>query len=235
MNHTDFTIHPFEGVGAVRFGMTPQQVHEVWGEPDDTYREETSPYGLAKSHVDYYRKIGVHIDYDETGFCECISLFSHINDDSKWNTGVVDEDEDELPEDAFEYSDSDDGLDIFIDDKLSRRTDYEQSSTLIETDEEGFRHNIISPTFQGRELYGQTMGEFKDWFKGLDTAIQHCDGGFIFLKYGVGIYSQYYYVPDKDPDCLVEMVIVASAEYTDVWVEGYLTDGHLREELPFSS
>jgi hypothetical protein len=233
MNHTDFTIHPFEGVGTVRFGMTPQQVHEVWGEPDDTYREEKSLYGLAKRHFDYYRKIGIHVDYDETGFCEYISLFSHINDDSKWNTGVVDEDE--LPEDAFEYSDTDDELDIFIDDKLSRKTDYEQSITLIETDEEGFRHNIISPTFQGRELYGQTIGEFKDWFKGLGTAIQHCDGGFIFLKYGVGIYSQYYYMPDKDPDCLVEMVMVASAEYTNLWVEDYFTDGYPREEPLVSS
>jgi hypothetical protein len=228
MNHTDFTIHPFEGVGAVRFGMTPQQVHEIWGEPDDTYREEKSLYGLAKRHVDYYSKIGVHVDYDETGFCECISLFSHVNDDSKWNTGVVDEDE--LPEDAFEYSDSDDELDIFIDDKLSRKTDYEQSNTLIETDEEGSSPNIVNPTFQGRELYGQTMGEFKDWFKGLGTAIQHYDCGFIFLKYGVGIYSQYYHMPHKDPDCLVEAVTVASTKYTDSWVEGYPKDEYPREE-----
>jgi hypothetical protein len=230
MNHTDFTIHPFEGIGAVQFGMTPQQVHEIWGKPDGTSIREESLHGLAKRHVDYYSKIGVHVDYDETGFCECISLFSHINDDSKWNTGVVDEDEDELPEDAFEYSDTGDELDIFIDDKLSRRTDYEQSSTLIETDEEGSSHNIISPTFQGRELYGQTMSEFKDWFKGLGTAIQHYDCGFIFLKYGIGIYSQYYHMPDKDPDCLVEMVMVASAKYTDSWVEGYPKDGHPREE-----
>jgi hypothetical protein len=228
MNHTDFTIHPFEGVGAVQFGMTPQQVHEIWGEPDDTYREEKSLYGLAKRHVDYYDKIGIHVDYDETGFCECISLFSHINDDSKWNAGVADEDE--LPEDTFEYSDADDGLDIFIEDKINRRMGHDQSSTLIETDEEGSSHNVVNPTFQGRELYGQTMGEFKDWFKGLGTAIQHYDCGFIFLKYGVGIYSQYYHMPHKDPDCLVEAVTVASAKYTDSWVEGYPKDGHPREE-----
>jgi hypothetical protein len=230
MNHTDFTIHPFEGVGAVQFGMTPQQVHEIWGEPDGTYRKEKSLYGLAKRHVDYYNKIGIHVDYDVTGFCECISLFSHINDDSKWNTRVVGEDEDELPEDAFEYSDSDDRLDIFIEDKINRKMDHEQLNTLIETDEGGSGHNIISPTFQGRELYGQTMGEFKDWFKDLGTAIQHYDGGFIFLKYGVGIYSQYYHVPHKDHDCLVETVTVASAKYTDSWVEGYPKDGHPREE-----
>jgi hypothetical protein len=234
MNHTDFIIHPFEGVGAVRFGMTPQQVHEIWGEPERTImRDSTST--LYRRHTDSYHRMNFRVEYDESGLCEYISLFSHINDDSKWNTGVVDEDEDELPEDAFEYSNSDDELDIFIDDKLNLKTDYEQSSTLIETDEECSSHSIISPTFQGRELYGQTIGEFKDWFKGLGTAIQHYDGGFIFLKYGVGIYSQYYCVPDKDPNSLVEMVMVASAEYTNLWAEGYFTDGYPREEPLVSS
>jgi hypothetical protein len=229
MNHTDFTIHPFEGVGAVRFGMTPQQVHEIWGEPDRTsMRDGTST--LYRRHTDLYHRMNLHVEYDESGFCEYISLFSHINDYDKWNTGVADEDEDELPEDAFEYSDSDDGSDIFTDDKLSPVTDYEQSSTIIETDEEGSSRNIVNPTFQGRELYGQTMGEFKDWFKGLGTAIQHYDCGFIFLKYGIGIYSQYYHMPHKDSDCLVEMVMVASAKYTDSWVEGYPNDEHPREE-----
>jgi hypothetical protein len=233
MNHTDFTIHPFEGVGAVRFGMTPQQVHGIWGKPERTImRDSTST--LYRRHTDSYHRMNFRVEYDESGLCEYISLFSHINDDSKWNTGVVDEDEDELPKDAFEYSDSDNELDIFIDDKLSLRTDYEQSSTLIETYEEGSRHNI-SPTFQGRELYGQTIDEFKDWFKGLGTAIQHYDGGFIFLKYGIGIYSEYYCVPDKDPDSLVEMVMVASAEYTNLWAEGHLKRGYPREELPLSS
>jgi hypothetical protein len=256
MNHTDFTIHPFEGVGAVRFGMTPQQVHEIWGEPDSTYRKENSfagmtpertqelwaelndvdcqenslPSSLFYSHIDYYTKMGIHIDYDELGMCEHISLLSHINDNDKWNTKATsEEDSEELPEDTFQHTDTDDELGIFVDDKIGHKMDYESSGTLVETHDEDSDYTI-SPTFQGRELYGQTMGEFKDWLKSLDTAIQHTDCGFIFVKFGIGIYSQYYYVPLQDLNCLVETVTVSSIKYTGLWVEGYLTDGYPREE-----
>ena len=65
----DYTIYPYEGVGPIRFGMTPQQIHEILGEPD-----RVLPGYEAKFPTDSYHKIAIHVDYDESGACD-ISLY----------------------------------------------------------------------------------------------------------------------------------------------------------------
>jgi hypothetical protein len=232
MNHTDFTIHPFEGVGAVRFGMTPQQVHEIWGEPDRTYKHESVPY---KCHTDYYQKMGIHVDYDDSGVCEHISLLSHINDSDQWNTNARNDEDDDWPEDTLQYGNDKSG--IFVEDKLDCSKDKMERGQLedpVKTCDDDSDYTI-NPTFQERELYGQTMGEFKSWLKGLGSAIQHTDTGFIFLKFGIGAHSQYYYAPYRNPDCLVEMVTVFPFDYKDKFAEDLMKDGYCREEPPAGS
>jgi hypothetical protein len=66
----DYTIYPFEGLGAIRFGMTPQQVREVIGEPDSTFMKSD------KFPTDDYFDLGFHVYYNESGLCEAMEIFS---------------------------------------------------------------------------------------------------------------------------------------------------------------
>jgi hypothetical protein len=66
----DYTIYPFEGLGAIRFGMTPQQVREVVGEPDSTFMKSD------KFPSDDYFDLDFHVHYDESGLCEAVEIFS---------------------------------------------------------------------------------------------------------------------------------------------------------------
>ena len=69
----DYTIYPFEGLGAIRFGMTPQQVREVVGEPVGTYRVSKN----SKFPTDDYFNLGFHVHYDdELGLCSSVGIFS---------------------------------------------------------------------------------------------------------------------------------------------------------------
>jgi hypothetical protein len=66
----DYTIYPFEGLGAIRFGMTSQQVREVGGEPNSTFMKSD------KFPSDDYFDLGFHIHYDESGLCEAVEISS---------------------------------------------------------------------------------------------------------------------------------------------------------------
>jgi hypothetical protein len=48
-----------------------------------------------------------------------------------------------------------------------------------------------------------------------------CQCGLIFLKFGINLYSQYYYLPHRDPGCLVEVVGVSTSGYDDEIGIGY--------------
>jgi hypothetical protein len=68
----DYTIYPFEGLGAIRFGMTPQQVREVIGEPKGTHMS----YG-SKFPTDDYFNLGFNVHYDnELGLCDRVGISS---------------------------------------------------------------------------------------------------------------------------------------------------------------
>jgi hypothetical protein len=68
----DYTIYPFEGLGAIRFGMTPQQVHEVVGEPESTFMKSDD----SRFPTDDYFNLGFHVYYDESGLCKGVEIFS---------------------------------------------------------------------------------------------------------------------------------------------------------------
>jgi hypothetical protein len=141
----DYIIYPYEGVGPIRFGMTPEQVHEKLGEPErTTMKEAESP----EFPTDAYDDLGIYVYYGKSGRCE--------------------------------------GVDFFED-------------------------GSASPTFQGQALIGRPFGELKSWLQSLKTDVQHYDCGLIFLKFGINLYSQYYYLPHRDPGCLVEVVGVSTS------------------------
>jgi hypothetical protein len=68
----DYTIYPFEGLGAIRFGMTTQQVHEVIGDPQRTFMNYES-----KFPADAYFNLGFHVYYDdESHLCNAVQIYS---------------------------------------------------------------------------------------------------------------------------------------------------------------
>ena len=68
----DYTICPFEGLGSIRFGMTPKQVHEVVGEPEGTFMKSKD----SKFPTDDYFNLGFHVYYDESNLCNAVEIFS---------------------------------------------------------------------------------------------------------------------------------------------------------------
>jgi hypothetical protein len=151
----DYIIYPYEGVGPIRFGMTPEQVHEKLGEPEHTtMKEAESP----EFPTDAYNHLGFHVFYGESGRCQAVEFFEN---------------------------------------------------------------GSASPTFQGQTLIGRPFGELKSWLQSLETDVQHYSCGLIFLKFGINLYSQYYYLPHRDPDCLVETVGVSTSSYVDGRGIGY--------------
>jgi hypothetical protein len=71
----DYTIYPYEGVGPIKFGMTPHQVHEILGEPSDTFYKTPN----SKSPTDQYDNLGCQVFYREPYFCNAIQLFEPAN------------------------------------------------------------------------------------------------------------------------------------------------------------
>jgi hypothetical protein len=66
----DYTIYPYEGVGSIKFGMTPQQVHEILGEPD-----EQRPPGYGEElPTDYYQGLDLSVFYVNPRQCKAITL-----------------------------------------------------------------------------------------------------------------------------------------------------------------
>jgi hypothetical protein len=152
---TQYTIYPYEGVGPIRFGMTPAQVHEKLGEPDDTFMKGAESPDFP---TDAYDDLGFHVFYGESGRCRFVEFFEN---------------------------------------------------------------GSASPTFQGQALIGRPFGELKSWLQSLKTDVQHYDSGLIFLKFGISLYSQDYYLPHRDPGCLVEAVGISSSSDIDETDIGY--------------
>jgi hypothetical protein len=66
----DYTIYPFEGVGPIKFGMTPEQVHAVVGEPENSLIIHEGEFP-----TDTYYSQGFRIEYTAAGVCDEIWLF----------------------------------------------------------------------------------------------------------------------------------------------------------------
>jgi hypothetical protein len=71
----DYTIYPYEGVGPIKFGMTPQQVHEILGAPERQIPASTGR-NLPK---DKYVELGFFVCYQNPGVCEAVELFEGAN------------------------------------------------------------------------------------------------------------------------------------------------------------
>jgi hypothetical protein len=71
----DYTIYPYEGVGQIRFGMTPQQVHEILGEPDDQFPASKR----CDLPADIYDRLNLFIYYKHPNSCEAVELFVGSN------------------------------------------------------------------------------------------------------------------------------------------------------------
>jgi hypothetical protein len=110
----DYTIYPYEGVGPIKFGMTPQQVHEILGEPYRTFKK--SPKAVMP--MDSYEEPRCQIFYKEPGTCNAIQLmnpsdpifqelmfignpYGRFRDWFKKNDPLLDEDEDGLTSYGF--------------------------------------------------------------------------------------------------------------------------------------
>jgi hypothetical protein len=72
----DYTIHPFEGVGPIKLGMTPQQVRAVLGEPDHSFKKFDDDFPTDS----YYDNLSIHILYEHPGMCNEIWLFLEPDD-----------------------------------------------------------------------------------------------------------------------------------------------------------
>jgi hypothetical protein len=72
----DYTIHPFEGVGPIKLGMTPQQVRAVLGEPDNSFKKLNNDFPS-----DSYHSLSIQIQYEQPpGICDEIWLFLRPDD-----------------------------------------------------------------------------------------------------------------------------------------------------------
>jgi hypothetical protein len=71
----DYTIHPFEGVGPIKLGMTPQQVRAVLGEPDESFKKFDDDFP-----TDSYYSLSIHVLYEHPGICNEIWLFLEPDD-----------------------------------------------------------------------------------------------------------------------------------------------------------
>jgi hypothetical protein len=84
----DYTIYPFEGLGAIRFGMTPQQVREVVGEPKGTFMMSKE----SKFSTDDYFNLGFHIYYDdEVDLCNGVSIFSPYGEEDPLGLNYIED------------------------------------------------------------------------------------------------------------------------------------------------
>jgi hypothetical protein len=64
----NYTIHPYEGMGPLRLGMTRQEIRAILGEPESTFLKTPSSIYLT----DFYTKLGLQIAYKEPEICNAI-------------------------------------------------------------------------------------------------------------------------------------------------------------------
>jgi hypothetical protein len=67
----DYTIYPYEGIGPIQLGMTPEQVHEILGEPERTI--ERPRFNIS---VDDYCGLSLHVLYSSSLLCNVIEIFA---------------------------------------------------------------------------------------------------------------------------------------------------------------
>jgi len=67
---SDWTIEPFESLGALRFGMRKGEAQQVLGEPPKEFHK-----GFSENVTEAYNGTGVHVYYDADATVEFIEVF----------------------------------------------------------------------------------------------------------------------------------------------------------------
>ena len=68
----DFVILPKIGIGPVTLGMSKDEVRKVLGIPACIFRQNQ----FAKTDTDYFRTLGIQVDYDGRGICNFITALA---------------------------------------------------------------------------------------------------------------------------------------------------------------
>ena len=68
----EFIIHPRQGIGPVRLGMSRQEIRTILGVPPDTFRQNQ----FADTDTDYFVSIGIMADFDAGERCNFITAVS---------------------------------------------------------------------------------------------------------------------------------------------------------------
>jgi hypothetical protein len=66
----DYDLRPYDGVGALRLGISREEVHKVAGLPSDSFLK------AGVSLTDQYDSLGILVYYDSEEKVEAIELFS---------------------------------------------------------------------------------------------------------------------------------------------------------------
>ena len=67
----DYAINPYTGVGSIKFGMKPEEVHKKLGD-DFEQQDFEYIYGFREIYMDF----GIFVHYDKQGTCNAIELVS---------------------------------------------------------------------------------------------------------------------------------------------------------------
>jgi hypothetical protein len=67
-------IEPYRGIANLRFGMVPDQIHEILGGKVQTFQKVPNEYP-----TDNFDELGIHVFYKQPGVCEAIELASPAN------------------------------------------------------------------------------------------------------------------------------------------------------------
>jgi hypothetical protein len=68
----EFIIHPRQGIGPVRLGMSRQEIRTILSEPPDTFRRNK----FSEVDTDYFVSIGIMADFDADDRCNFITAVS---------------------------------------------------------------------------------------------------------------------------------------------------------------
>jgi len=72
---SDFAIHPYEGAGGIRLGMTPEQVRDLLKSEFTTFFKSPT----SEMPTDAFRTLGLHVCYKKPGVCNAIEFHPKSN------------------------------------------------------------------------------------------------------------------------------------------------------------
>lgn len=71
----DLIIQPYIGIGAIRFGMTRQQVRQVINQPVESFLRHSTD----ELPTDYFENLGLYVEYKNEGICQAVEMAKPAN------------------------------------------------------------------------------------------------------------------------------------------------------------